>query len=317
MKITIAIPVFNGEKTIAETLNSVLNQKASCEFDLLIVDNCSTDATYEILSRFEKENSNLRIARNSRNIGYDRNFDKAIRMSTGDYVWLVGDDDILVPGAIATVSQMLEGNCQVGVIFVNYSMVDRKSGRVTIERDVQGVKTTVFKPGSAALQTLHEYPNFLSGLIFRKESWDHAFAARYFDTLYCQYAMYLKITIENESMFIDLPLVQNKCRPDNFEHKPEFYRDYFFNLHKLINVIERVCAYYKVEKSAVQKSISSVLGRRFYRYLRVDKRFGSGFTLEKFRIFLGFVYYRKSLLFYLPLLFIPNILIRSLRRQIK
>ena len=94
--VTIAIPVYNGEKYLAEALQSVIDQTVKVD-QILICDNCSTDGTVALAEGFKKKHGefNFDIVRNESNLGYQRNFNKCMELAKTDYVLLLAADDIL------------------------------------------------------------------------------------------------------------------------------------------------------------------------------------------------------------------------------
>ncbi len=91
-KISIGIPVYNGEKTIRAALNSVLAQTFS-DFEVTISDNASTDQTAEICKEYAELDSRIKYLRQQPNIGAFRNFDLlAKKAKTPYFVWLAADD---------------------------------------------------------------------------------------------------------------------------------------------------------------------------------------------------------------------------------
>ncbi len=101
--LTFGIPTLNGEKHIAQTIDSVLNVligKQINNIEILVSDNCSTDRTGEIVQGYAKKHPQyVRYVRNNQNIGYDNNLNSVISNSHGEFVWFLGDDDYLVPDA--------------------------------------------------------------------------------------------------------------------------------------------------------------------------------------------------------------------------
>src|ERR1700683_5126974 len=87
MKISIIIPNYNSEKTISKTLNSIISQKMH-NFEIIVVDDCSTDNSLQIISQYPKVN----IIKNNKNHGpaYTRN--KGIKNATGDILFFVDSD---------------------------------------------------------------------------------------------------------------------------------------------------------------------------------------------------------------------------------
>jgi len=91
-KITVGIPVFNGEKSIRRSLDSVLSQ-TFLDFELVISDNASTDSTSLICQEYKKNDKRIRYIRNEKNIGGIANFKLLLDESKTEYfVWLAADD---------------------------------------------------------------------------------------------------------------------------------------------------------------------------------------------------------------------------------
>ena len=91
-KITVGIPVFNGEKSIRRTLDSVLSQ-TFLDFELVISDNASTDSTSLICQEYKKNDKRIRYIHNEKNIGGIANFKLLLDESKTEYfVWLAADD---------------------------------------------------------------------------------------------------------------------------------------------------------------------------------------------------------------------------------
>ncbi len=90
--ISVIIPVYNCEKYLYVCLNSVLKQTFS-DFEVICIDDCSTDSSYEILKYFSKKDSRIRVFKNKVNKGpgYCRN--QGIAKSTGKYVFFLDSDD--------------------------------------------------------------------------------------------------------------------------------------------------------------------------------------------------------------------------------
>jgi glycosyltransferase involved in cell wall biosynthesis len=89
MLISIIVAVFNGEKLLSETINSIVNQ-SYCNFELIIIDGGSTDKTIEIIKSFK---SPLIKWISETDNGISDAFNKGIKLSTGDYINFQGDGD--------------------------------------------------------------------------------------------------------------------------------------------------------------------------------------------------------------------------------
>ena len=109
--LTIAIPTFNRSRYLRELLETVVPQVvAEADVELLVSDNASGDETAAVVEAARPAlGERMRVVRQTENIGSDANFVFCFTEARGRYVWIVGDDDILVqaeagrPGAVAGV----------------------------------------------------------------------------------------------------------------------------------------------------------------------------------------------------------------------
>lgn len=115
--LTIAIPTYNGTKTIQCMLDLLLAQYDS-RVEILISDNCSTDATEEIIGNYVKSHPYLKYYRNKENIGPDANFLQCMKLATGKYIHLLSDDDVMTEGALHKILDFLESNADVSLVYL-------------------------------------------------------------------------------------------------------------------------------------------------------------------------------------------------------
>ena len=97
-QITVALPVYNGEQYIAVAIESVLGQTFS-DFELLILDNCSTDNTLNVIKTFD--DPRIRLIVNTKNLGMIGNWNLAVSLATGNYIKILSHDDLLAPNCLA------------------------------------------------------------------------------------------------------------------------------------------------------------------------------------------------------------------------
>lgn len=94
--ISIAMATYNGERYLREQIDSILSQTIQ-DFELIVCDDCSTDTTWNILLDYQVQDSRIKCYRNEENLGFKKNFEKAIRLCTGEYIALSDQDDIWLP----------------------------------------------------------------------------------------------------------------------------------------------------------------------------------------------------------------------------
>src|SRR6266446_4404377 len=95
-KVAIGMPVWNGEAFVSEAIESILAQTHG-DFELVISDNASTDATAEICRSYVKQDNRIRYLRLEKNIGAAPNHIEVFRRSTGEYFKWAAHDDVLAP----------------------------------------------------------------------------------------------------------------------------------------------------------------------------------------------------------------------------
>ncbi|MFI9508330.1 glycosyltransferase family 2 protein [Nocardia sp. NPDC052566] len=119
--LSICVPAYNSARTLATTLRSVLDQDA--DFELLVLDNASTDDTGEIARSFG--DSRIRVLRNDSVLPIGDNWNRAIRASTGTLVKVVCADDVLRPGALAAqLAVMADGS--VAICSGRFEVIDEQ-----------------------------------------------------------------------------------------------------------------------------------------------------------------------------------------------
>lgn len=120
MKLSICIPTYNRAKNLENCLNSIIICKKNCDliFQICISDNNSTDETQEIIQKAQLS-IDIKYHRNSENLGIPRNFLNVVSMADGDFIWLIGDDDLLLPYTIPKLYGLINNHPNVDFFYVN------------------------------------------------------------------------------------------------------------------------------------------------------------------------------------------------------
>ena len=98
--VSLAMPVRNGARFIERAIASVQAQSLT-DFELVIVDNASTDATQAICERFARDDPRIRYLRNPADIGAGANFNRGAELASGAYFKWCAHDDLIDPGYLA------------------------------------------------------------------------------------------------------------------------------------------------------------------------------------------------------------------------
>jgi glycosyltransferase involved in cell wall biosynthesis len=117
--LTIAIPTWNRAEYLRLNLEQLRMElaQATHAVELLISDNCSEDETAAVAADFIAKGLPIRHIRNSENIGSDHNIAQCFNEAAGKYVLILGDDDLLIDGALNRVLEVLAG-AEYGVVFL-------------------------------------------------------------------------------------------------------------------------------------------------------------------------------------------------------
>jgi glycosyltransferase involved in cell wall biosynthesis len=91
--VSIALCTYNGEKYLTEQLDTLVNQDYN-QLEIIVVDDGSKDKTMNILKEYEKKYPFFKVYQNDQNLGYIKNFEKAISLCNGDFIALSDQDDI-------------------------------------------------------------------------------------------------------------------------------------------------------------------------------------------------------------------------------
>jgi FkbM family methyltransferase len=127
--VSIGMPVYNGADYIEQAIDSLLGQIYQ-DFELIISDNCSTDATYEICLRYAAKDSRIKLYRNEENLGALSNFSKVLELARADYFMWAAHDDLWEPAYLSTLVDILNKDEQVVLAFVMFNSIDLTSQEV-------------------------------------------------------------------------------------------------------------------------------------------------------------------------------------------
>ncbi len=130
--VSIGVPCYNSEATLAETLESILRQTYR-NFRVTVVDNASKDRTAGIAADFAKRDSRFRVTTFDKNVGYAENWTRCIELAEGDYSSLLFADDVYREDIVEREVRALESCPEAGAVLTNSYVID-EGGRVLSER---------------------------------------------------------------------------------------------------------------------------------------------------------------------------------------
>jgi len=185
LKISICIPQYNRASILMRNLE-ILSRQTYPNIEIVISDDHSTDDTAAQLSRIKSTYPFTIIYQvNAQNEGYDRNYRKSIELATGDYAFVLGNDDSLYsPDAIQKLVDFLEYHQRPDIGYCNY--VEEAAPDVVIQR---AMESKVFGSGLDVALRFYNGFSFVAGIIYKKQAFDKYNTAKHDGSIYAQ--MYL------------------------------------------------------------------------------------------------------------------------------
>ena len=122
-KVSIVLPTYNGEQYIKESIDSVLKQTYE-NWELLIVDDCSTDNTARIIQEYARKDSRIMVIRNEVNQKLPGALNTGFRAASGEYYTWTSDDNMYDDDAIELMVDFLEKNPEYGMVYYNIRRLD-------------------------------------------------------------------------------------------------------------------------------------------------------------------------------------------------
>jgi len=166
-RVSVIVPTYNRVGYLGETVASILNQDF-CDFELVVADNASTDATASLLAGIA--DPRLHHVRRARNLGWRANFNQSLHAAESDYVALVGDDDRLLPGALARAVTFLDRTPSAGLVHTTFNIIDGGGDVIELDRSWGGyaVEDRLQRGRDFIVRTMQSYNSvFLSSVVMR------------------------------------------------------------------------------------------------------------------------------------------------------
>lgn len=312
VKLSVAIPTYNGAKYIRDGLNSIISQIDGMEdtIEIVVSDNASIDRTPEIVQEYQNRYPDLiSYYRNQENVGFDRNVNLAVKRSKGEYVWLLSDDDTLRSNSISIFLNKLHRYKDLSVVFLNYSECDVNLKecscriRPDIHRDVYCADGNIFSQKSKFLFGL------ISSLVIKKCEWDAANIEKYIGSGWVHIGAIIEILKNKQALIISDKMV-------NFRSgNPRWYSG-----ETPICLSFRLVEIFQEMKNLGYKKETSdyLVGNMYKANLKAILTANARGLKNKREIAKHMIKcYKKYLLFWLihlPLLFIPNVFFGILRK---
>lgn len=211
-KVTVYIPSHNYGRYLQTAIESVLKQ-TMLDWELLVIDDGSTDNTQEVLAKYKNHPSILIITQENKGLNVSNNV--AIRLSRSQYIMRLDADDYLDESCLLVLSNILDQKPEVGLVFPDYYHVDESSEIIeTVRRKKIGEEVELL-----------DLPAHGACSMIRKEIFLNI--GSYNEDLTCQdgYDLWLKLIQQYKPYNVNLPLFYYRKHPQSLTQKEEKIHD--------------------------------------------------------------------------------------------
>ena len=139
--ISVIMSVYNDEKYLAKSIESILNQTYS-DFEFIIINDGSTDKSMEIIDRYKNEDKRVVVV-NQENMGLTKSLNKAIKLSKGKYIARMDSDDISVSNRLEKQIEFLKHNKDYALVGTNIVKINISDNELEINRTKYGYEDIV------------------------------------------------------------------------------------------------------------------------------------------------------------------------------
>lgn len=122
-KVSIVLPTYNGAEFIDQSIQSVINQTYQ-SWELIIVDDCSTDSTPEIIREYSNSDNRIRIIRNNNNLKLPASLNVGFSKATGVYYTWTSDDNIFDSDALEVMVEAFSNNPRADLVYCDVRRID-------------------------------------------------------------------------------------------------------------------------------------------------------------------------------------------------
>jgi abequosyltransferase len=215
--ISVCIPAYNRAGVLSELLDSITEQDFD-SFEIVITEDCSPQRSQisEVMREYKERYPNLiRYFENEENLGYDGNLRHLFEVAQGDYLFFMGNDDQMCPGALVKVADAIARYPDVGVVLRSYAAFDGVPDNIVqIFRYFDDER--FFPAGIETITTLYRRSVVIPGMVFHRQSALKYSTDRFDGTLLYQLYLVAQILAERNAVFLpDITvLYRNGGTPD-------------------------------------------------------------------------------------------------------
>ena len=208
---SICVPAYNRAKHLRTLLDSIITQDFE-SYEIVICEDLSPERKQisEIVNEYSIRYSGvIKYYENGLNLGYDANIRELVKKASGEYCFFMGNDDLMCPGAMKNVYELIKRHPKIGMVLKSYAWFDNTPD--TINQEIRYFTNETFlKAGKEAISVCFRRAGVISGYIIRRDPAHDAATAEFDGTLY--YQMHLTASVLLKENAVTSPMVLVYCR---------------------------------------------------------------------------------------------------------
>ncbi len=246
--VSICIPMFEAGRFIVDAIDSARGQTYQ-NVEIIVVDNCSQDGSFELAEAAARADPRIRIHRNAQNLGMQRNFGRCLELAAGEYIKFLPADDVLEQECVARLADVLDAHPSVALVV----SARRIANEQLHERAVRGyAHRSLTVSGEKAIRRAYVFGNVIgepTAALFRRSALANGVSDYYTQLL--DLDMWFRILAHGDLAFVAEPLckIRTHARQLTYantrstrilDERVQLFRDYSARTFLHLNWFERL-----------------------------------------------------------------------------
>lgn len=216
--ISVCIPAYNRARHLPALLDSILSQTFR-NYEIVVCEDKSPerDEIRRIVGDYERLRPGvIKYFENEANLGYDANLRNLFAKATGEYCFIMGNDDLMSPGALDVCAKALTCYPNIGVLIRSYAWFTRDSSKLDqVVRYFDGER--FFGAGPETVVTFYRRVGAVSGIVIRRDAANKLGTEKYDGTVYYQMYLVANILLDFNGVYVpDVTVLCRNSEPPDF-----------------------------------------------------------------------------------------------------
>lgn len=260
-RVSVCIPTYNRARYLSECIDSILSQSFS-DFELIVSDNCSADDTDAVVRSFGDHR--IHYSKNPSNMGVTANRNCCLDLARGEYLTILGDDDVYASRFLEREVDVLDRHPGVGFVHCATYEINQEGVR---RRLVQAYSEDCVLSGEDQLRLFLCGHNVCCSTVMVRRSVQEVVGCYVPDLLSHDWLMWIELTLRADVAYIAEPLVGMRVHRNSVSSsiQPAVWCDEFLQIaERGLEVAKKVRPELRLSKAEIMEQAAKTQGRRFF-----------------------------------------------------